>query len=87
MKMGFRWYGEGNDTVSLDDIRQIPGVETVVWSLHHKQAGEVWEETEIAAEIATITRLTGQWQDDAAAFGSGHWPTPTTCICGSTGCT
>lgn len=34
MKMGFRWYGEGNDTVSLDDIRQIPGVETVVWSLH-----------------------------------------------------
>ena len=43
MKMGFRWYGEGNDTVSLDDIRQIPGVETVVWSLHHKPAGEVWE--------------------------------------------
>ncbi|NMD47121.1 MAG: mannonate dehydratase, partial [Propionibacterium sp.] len=52
MKMGFRWYGEGNDTVSLDDIRQIPGVETVVWSLHHKQAGEVWEEAEIAAEMA-----------------------------------
>jgi mannonate dehydratase len=58
MKMGFRWYGEGNDTVSLDQIRQIPGVETIVWSLHHKQAGEVWGEAEIAAEIATITRLT-----------------------------
>ncbi|MBN9326285.1 MAG: mannonate dehydratase [Cellulomonas sp. 73-145] len=60
MKMGFRWYGEGNDTVSLDDIRQIPGVQTVVWSLHHKQAGEVWEEAEIAAEIATITGLTDE---------------------------
>ena len=33
MKMGFRWYGEGNDTISLDDIRQIPGVgQTVVWT-------------------------------------------------------
>ncbi len=60
MKMGFRWYGEGNDTVSLDQIRQIPGVETIVWSLHHKQAGEVWTEAEIAAEIATITRLTAE---------------------------
>ncbi len=57
MKMGFRWYGEGNDTVSLDDIRQIPGVETIVWSLHHKQAGEVWEEAEIASEMARITEL------------------------------
>ncbi|MCV2394425.1 mannonate dehydratase [Actinotalea sp. M2MS4P-6] len=56
--MGFRWYGEGNDTVSLDQIRQIPGVETIVWSLHHKQAGEAWAEDEIAAEIATITQLT-----------------------------
>lgn len=57
MKMGFRWYGEGNDTVALDEIRQIPGVETIVWSLHHKQAGEVWETSEIEAEIATITSL------------------------------
>lgn len=60
MKMGFRWYGEGNDTVSLDDIRQIPGVETIVWSLHGKQAGEVWEEAEIAAEMARITELSAE---------------------------
>ena len=60
MKMGFRWYGEGNDTVSLDDIRQIPGVETVVWSLHHKQAGEVWEEAEIAAEMAHIAAISAE---------------------------
>ncbi|WP_229737317.1 mannonate dehydratase [Isoptericola cucumis] len=63
--MGFRWYGEGNDTVTLDQIRQIPGVETVVWSLHHKQAGEVWEQAEIDAEVAHITGLS----DEARARG------------------
>ena len=25
MKMGWRWYGEGNDPVTLSDIKQIPG--------------------------------------------------------------
>ena len=60
MKMGFRWYGEGNDTVSLDDIRQIPGVETIVWSLHHKQAGEEWTDEEIAREVALIENLTDE---------------------------
>jgi|GEM_PF-3361984 len=51
MKMGFRWCGEGNDTAALDEIRRVPGVETIVWSLHHKQAGEAWGEDEIAAGI------------------------------------
>ena len=32
MQMGFRWYGEGNDRISLQDIRQIPGVSTIVWA-------------------------------------------------------
>ena len=41
-RMGFRRYGEGNDTVTLEQIRQIPGVETILWSLHDKQAGAVW---------------------------------------------
>lgn len=40
--MGFRWYGEGNDSVSLKQIKQIPGVETIVWALHDMQAGEEW---------------------------------------------
>ena len=49
MQMGFRWYGEGNDSISLADIKQIPGVSTIVWALHNKQPGEVWEKEEIAA--------------------------------------
>ncbi|CAG7637150.1 Mannonate dehydratase [Paenibacillus solanacearum] len=42
MRMVFRWYGEGNDTVTLKQIRQIPGVEGVVWALHDLPAGEEW---------------------------------------------
>ncbi len=42
MKMTFRWYGEGNDTVTLKQIRQIPGVEGIVWALHDVPAGEEW---------------------------------------------
>ena len=42
MKMTFRWYGTGNDSVSLGDIRQIPGCDGAVWALHDMPAGEVW---------------------------------------------
>lgn len=42
MKMVFRWFGEGNDTVSLDQIKQIPGVEGIVWALHDIPVGEEW---------------------------------------------
>ena len=48
MKMCFRWYGEGNDNIKLSDIKQIPGVEGIVWALHHKMPGEIWEIDEIA---------------------------------------
>ena len=48
MQMGFRWYGEGNDDIKLSDIKQIPGVTSIVWALHDKMPGEVWEVEEIA---------------------------------------
>ena len=49
MKTTFRWYGEGNDTVTLEQIRQIPSMTGVVWALHDLAAGEVWPEARIAA--------------------------------------
>ncbi len=54
MHMTFRWYGEGNDKIKLSDIRQIPGVDGIVWALHHKLPGEIWEEEEIAAVMAQL---------------------------------
>ncbi|QYR20910.1 mannonate dehydratase [Paenibacillus sp. sptzw28] len=42
MKMVFRWFGEGNDTITLDQVRQIPGVEGIVWALHDVPAGDEW---------------------------------------------
>ncbi|WP_017434262.1 mannonate dehydratase [Saccharococcus caldoxylosilyticus] len=42
MKMTFRWFGKDNDTVSLDEVRQIPGVEGIVGALYHIPVGEVW---------------------------------------------
>ncbi len=48
MQMTFRWYGEGNDKITLQDIKQIPGVKGIVWALHDKMPGEIWQEEEIA---------------------------------------
>ena len=48
MKTTFRWYGEGNDTVTLEQIRQIPSMTGIVWALHDLAAGEVWPEARIA---------------------------------------
>ncbi len=42
MQMTFRWYGEGNDSISLNKIRQIPGIKGVVWALHDIPVGEIW---------------------------------------------
>lgn len=42
MRMVFRWFGEGNDSIPLSYIKQIPGVEGIVWALHDVAAGEKW---------------------------------------------
>ena len=47
MQMTFRWYGEGNDSITQEQIKQIPGVTGLVWALHDKAPGEVWEVEEI----------------------------------------
>ena len=42
MDMTLRWFGEGVDSVSLEQIRQIPGVKDVITTLYDIPAGEVW---------------------------------------------
>ncbi|MBO4494490.1 MAG: mannonate dehydratase [Clostridiales bacterium] len=42
MKMVFRWWPNGDDTVTLAQIRQIPGVSGVATMLSNVPAGEVW---------------------------------------------
>ena len=41
MEMTFRWYGE-SDPVTLDKIRQIPGVSGIVSAIYDIPVGEVW---------------------------------------------
>lgn len=42
MKMTFRWFGEGDDSVTLEQIRQIPGCTGLMGVLGQYAAGEVW---------------------------------------------
>lgn len=42
MKMTLRWYGSQFDSVTLEQIRQIPGVVGVITTLYDIPAGEVW---------------------------------------------
>jgi mannonate dehydratase len=41
MKMTFRWYGE-SDPVTLEYIRQIPGMDGIVSAIYDVPVGEVW---------------------------------------------
>jgi len=49
MEMTLRWYGSKHDTVTLEQIRQIPGVTGVITMLYDKQPGELWTREEIRA--------------------------------------
>lgn len=42
MKMTFRWFGSQNDSITLNDIKQIPGMEGIVGALYDVPVGEVW---------------------------------------------
>ncbi|MEE3381326.1 MAG: mannonate dehydratase [Succiniclasticum sp.] len=58
MKMTFRWYGEKDDTITLKQIKQIPGMDGVVGALYDVPVGEVWPVEEIAAQ-ADAARAAG----------------------------
>ena len=48
MKLSFRWYGP-DDKVTLENIRQIPGMHSIVTAVYDVPVGEVWSEESIAA--------------------------------------
>ncbi len=47
MEMTFRWYGSKFDTVTLKQIRQIPGVTGVITTLYDSKPGEIWSREQI----------------------------------------
>ncbi len=49
MEMTLRWYGTGHDTVTLKQIRQIPGVTGVITTLYDTAPGELWPKERIRA--------------------------------------
>ena len=58
MDMTLRWYGPGFVSVTLKQIRQIPGVKNVITTLFGKQAGELWLPEEIA-ELKRVVEAEG----------------------------
>lgn len=49
MKMSFRWYGTGHDSVTLQNIQQIPGIKGIITTLYDLPAGEEWSRERIQA--------------------------------------
>lgn len=47
MEMTLRYFGPGYDSVSLENIRQVPGVKGVITTLYGTKPGEAWELDEI----------------------------------------
>ena len=60
MQMTFRWFGKDLDTVSLEQIKQIPGVVGVVPALHYLPAGEAWEMEDVQKMLRCFDRKTYQ---------------------------
>lgn len=52
MKLAFRWFG--SEDFNIKYIRHIPKTKQVVWALHEKQPGEVWELDEIQSYVNYI---------------------------------
>ncbi|WP_295157002.1 mannonate dehydratase [uncultured Brachyspira sp.] len=47
MIMTLRWFGKNFDSVTLKQIRQIPGVKGVITTLYDSKVGDVWKKDDI----------------------------------------
>lgn len=54
MEMTLRWYGSKFDTVTLKQIRQIPGITGVITTLYDTSPGDVWSIDAIRAMKAEV---------------------------------
>ncbi|MCQ2506583.1 MAG: mannonate dehydratase [Lachnospiraceae bacterium] len=61
MQMSLRWYGQKDDSVTLEQIRQIPGVKGIVSALHHIPAGEAWPYDEVMKRKNEIEAAGLKW--------------------------
>ncbi|WP_394925765.1 mannonate dehydratase [uncultured Robinsoniella sp.] len=55
MEMTLRWYGSKHDSVTLEQIRQIPGVTGVITTLYDSVPGEAWSAQDIQAMKEEVT--------------------------------
>ena len=49
MQMTMRWFGTGYDSITLEQIKQVPGVTGVITTLYGTKPGEAWEMADILA--------------------------------------
>ena len=54
MEMTLRWYGSRSDSVTLEQIRQIPGVKGVITTLYETSPGDEWALEDIRALRAEV---------------------------------
>lgn len=54
MDMMLRWFGPGFDSVSLEQIRQVPLVKGVITTLYDTTPGQVWEDAAIKKLKSTV---------------------------------
>ena len=47
MEMTLRWYGSKSDSVTLQQIRQIPGVTGIITTLYETAPGDLWKREDI----------------------------------------
>jgi mannonate dehydratase len=55
VQLTFRWFGPG-DPVTLEEIRQIPGVSGIVTALHDVPPGDVWPLSSLESVAETIDK-------------------------------
>ncbi len=77
MQMTLRWYGSKHDSVTLEQIRQIPGMKSVITTLYDSVPGEAWSlediramKKEVEAAGLTIAGIESVNIHDAIKIGS-----------------